>query len=371
MIDAHGPNLALTPDVTKQQCADDHGQELPKKLPDAHPPEYRRDIISGRWVIIASERGSRPGALQPRPQLRTDPADCPFCTGREHLTPPEVLAVRPAGGAANGPGWTVRAIPNRYPAVRALPSEISDNTLVTDEICPGWGHHEVVVECPEHLVSATARPPEHWGDLFHVYRERARELLSTPPTRCIQIFKNGGLTAGATQEHAHSQILALLQIPPLLAEEVAGALAFWQTQRCCVFCQQGDRECDSARFVTDTPHFAAWCPFASRFPFEMCIAPRFHQHDFRWLNDDLLVEFGGLIRRLCLVLETLLPPAAYNYFLHTAPVEDVLAESFHWHWEITPRLLQLAGLEVGGGLMINPVPPEWAAKILRDTLTSL
>lgn len=336
-------------------------------LPDSADPEYRRDPVTGHWVLFATERAYRP--QQSRSSNELDATDCPFCVGHEKETPLEVLAERESG-PPNGPGWSVRVVPNRYPAVRApidpreSPPKLQGDLFTRQA---GAGRHEIVVECPEHHWSFTRKSDEHVGKVFEVYQRRILILREDPAVRYVMVFKNVGQRAGASQEHSHSQILATAEIPPIVREELSAAREYWTQTGRAFFTDLLEQELRRGERVADeSEHFVAFCPFASRFPCEAWILPRTPIPRFEDHPVEQMRELGGFVKNLLIRLERLLPAPAYNYFIHSAPFDGNSHAYYHWHLEITPRVVGLAGFELGGGMYINPIPPEWAARQYRE-----
>lgn len=324
--------------------------------------------MSGLWTILAPARANRP---MPVGAGEDERAHCPFCENYEELTPPEVEAIRD-GGAVDGPGWSVRVIPNKYPAVMPALALGPGAPSPESGSIPAIGRHEVVVEAPEHVSTITGKSAEHWGAVFQTYRTRLRALREDPSVRFALVFKNAGWRAGASQEHAHSQILGIPMIPPMIVEELASCQQHYQETGRYLFSDllshaQIDGEC----IAGETEHFLALCPYASRFPCEVWILPKRPVPSFADHPLEQFVELGGFARSLLIALERLLPEPAYNYFLHTAPFDGLEHQYYHWHLEVTPRVVGLAGFELGSGMNINPIPPEWAARQLRRALKSM
>lgn len=317
-------------------------------------PSVRVDPIVGRRVIVAPERGRRPLLVAGEP-LRDDPNACPFCEGREDRTPPESLAVRPSGSPPNGPGWLVRSVPNRFPAVR---TDAAGPTL-PDQF-PATGPHEVIVECPNHAVSLTELSVGQVGHVFRLWRERLRQLRDAGGVVYAQLFKNHGAAAGASVPHAHSQLIGLPAVPALVAEELAAC-----GNGECPFCRllDGERRVGE-RWVTATDRIAAFTAYAGRFPYETWLLPRRHAARYEDADDRTVEELAGLLHTLLRRLEMREVGAAYNLVLHTSPF--TVGESlYHWHLELLPRLTGVAGFEWATGWFINPLPPEEAATRLR------
>ncbi len=329
-------------------------------------PELRKDPVVERWVIIATERARRPMDFVPEIGRARGPEGCPFCPGREEKTPPEVFR---SGGAGGGP-WSVRVIPNRFPALHAEGEVQAAGEGIYDRM-EGVGAHEVVVESPDHFASLGSLPATHVGEVLLAYRERLLSLKKDPRFEYVLIFKNHGLAAGASLEHPHSQLIATPILPELVAEELEGAERYFRMKERCVWCDVVRQEQrDRTRLVLEENGFVAVAPFAPRFPYETWLLPTTHQPSFEGLA---LGEVGALARLLREVLGRLArlfadPP--YNFALHTAPLRESDPEHFHWHLELMPKLTRMAGFELGTGFFINPTPPEDAARFLRDAGTA-
>ena len=327
-------------------------------------PEFRRDPVTGRWVIMAPDRAARPVDFQPL-QRRKAPGECPFCSGRESETPREIYSVRAEDSAPDSPGWQVRVVPNKYPAL-VLESQSDAAHCDLFQAQAGVGAHEVIIESPEHLASTSQLSEEAVQDVLKTCALRLAALRCDDRLRYGLIFKNAGAQAGATLEHIHSQLIALPMLPPAVCEELQGAENYRQLHGSCVFCDLIARELGSdVRVLFDDDQFVAICPYASRFPYETWILPKAHSSQFEDLADG---DFGPLARILRSVIQSMedrLDECAYNYLIHTAPFDIGQNEYYHWHVEVFPRVAMTAGFEWGTGCYINPVAPEQAAKRLR------
>jgi len=330
-------------------------------------PELRKDPVVGRWVIISTERSRRPTNFSPVGAQRSS-GFCPFCPGAEDKTPPEVYALRANGGGANGPGWTVRVVPNKFPALQIEGTLDRRGEGLYDRM-NGVGAHEVVIESPRHDQDLSDLPVEHVEQVLLAYRERVLDLHRDKRIRYVLIFKNHGDQAGATLEHTHTQLIATPIIPKNIQEELEGARRYWELKERCVFCdivQQETAEGEGRRVVSMSERFVAMMPFASRFPFETWILPRRHDASYQTLAEpDEFRELAAMLKDTLSRLNRALDRPPFNFVLHTAPVSDQDLEYFHWHIEIMPTLTRVAGFEIGSGFYINPTPPEDAAQYLR------
>lgn len=329
-------------------------------------PELREDPITGRWVIIATERSKRPSDFPVREEVRKS-GNCPFCQGNEALTPPEIMSYRREGTAADEPGWWIRVVPNKFPALergelKEKPQQDGPYTRLK-----GIGAHEVIIESAEHDVSLENQSTRQIEDIFRAWRDRLYFLRNLDDVKYVQIFKNEGAVAGASLQHPHSQIIAVPVIPDVVREELRGAEAYYNSEGECLYCRINVLEQEKrVRLVAENDSFVAFCPFASRFPFETWISPRKHQADFSAMDDHLLGKMGLIIRDTLKTLTSSLKNPPYNMVLHTAPTGYEDSAYYHWHLEILPRLTTVAGFEWGTGIYINPTPPEEAARYLRE-----
>ena len=331
-------------------------------------PELRKDPVVGRWVIISTERSRRPTSFEPAPAVKA-PSFCPFCPGNEDKTPPEVWARRLNGGAPNSSGWTVRVVPNKFPALQIEGTLDRRGEGLYDKM-NGVGAHEVVIETPTHDQDLADLTVDQFRQVLIAYRERVTDLHRDRRFRYVLVFKNHGAQAGATLEHTHTQLIATPIIPRTLQEEIEGARSYFELKERCVFCdivQQETAENTGRRVVTMNDRFLAIEPFAPRFPFETWILPKQHDSAFQSVTDDeALADLATLFKDVLSRLNRALDRPPYNFAIHTAPVSDTDLEYYHWHIEIMPKLTRVAGFEIGSGFYINPTPPEDAAQYLRE-----
>jgi UDPglucose--hexose-1-phosphate uridylyltransferase len=329
-------------------------------------PELRKDPILGRWVIIAHERAKRPHDFKSEAPARGQSEICPFCEGQESNTPPEIVAYRDFGSRPDGPGWRIRVVPNRFPALK-IEGNLNKRGDGIYDVMEGIGAHEVIIETPLHRTSMAQLSPDNIREVLWVYRDRLVDLKRDSRLVHGMLFKNVGMAGGASLEHTHSQLIVTPIVPITVWEEMTGSLEFYNYRGRCIYCDMVQQELTvEKRLVHDSTHFTAFCPFASRFPFETWILPKAHSSHFENIPKPSLDDLAQVLRQILNKLELALDSPAYNYMIHTAPFDHGELPHYHWHIEVIPRLTRVAGFEWGSGFYINPVPPESAAAFLRE-----
>lgn len=334
-------------------------------------PELRSDRLTDTWVILAEERQARPLEFR----LRTEPAEpgrrpavCPFCPGNEALTPPESFALRDAG-EADGPGWRVRVVPNKFPALGPSGNPVPLGHVLRH--MQGVGAHEVVVDVPEHAQLRKERSPRAWAELALALQQRLRALALDPRVAYVLAFKNEGPASGASLSHPHSQLLALPLLPERVAREVQALEEHHRrSQRCLLEDMLAEELDEKARVVEADEEYVCVAPYAARFPYEMLLAPRAHAGRFEDAPRPLVEAFGRALGRALTRLEGVLQGSgleSYHFALHTAPARS-RAERYHWHCEVMPSLAFHSGFEKGTGMFVNHWGPERCAERLRAAL---
>ena len=326
--------------------------------------QLRKDPVVDRWVIVASERARRLRMVR-EPEAR-EAGPCPFCPGNEDKTPPEIAAFRPPDSAPNSSGWWTRVVPNKYPALQ-IEGELDKAGEGIYDVMNGIGAHEVIIESPQHDDQVKALDEKQFGEILWMYKERSLDLKQDDRFRYILIFKNRGRVAGASLSHPHSQLIATPVVPKRVVEELRGARSYFRLKERCVFCDIVREEINyGGRTVVASDGFVAFVPFAPRFPFEVWLTPRKHRSAFEQITRDEVDDLAHVLRETLLRLSRALAEPPYNYMLHTSPCRESDNEYYHWHIEITPRLLEVTGFEWGTGFYVNPTAPEDAASYLRE-----
>jgi UDPglucose--hexose-1-phosphate uridylyltransferase len=338
-------------------------------------PEFRRDPLHNTWVVFAPERQRRPqdfvaAVLQPS-------ALDPFAEGNERLTPPEVYAIRKEKSKPNEPGWRVRVVPNRYPAMRVEGQLEATPEALYDKLT-GIGAHEVIIETPHSDIALEDLSVNGITEIFASYRERIIDLDKDIRFQHIYIFKNVGPSAGASIAHAHSQLVALPLVPSFVESKLIRAHDHYVLKQRSLFKDILHTErSDGSRLVAENDGYILFCPFASRFPFELAIFPKRHHSEFISCTTTELHDLAEVLQFALQRLNAVLEKPGYNLLLHMAPLRRANTERFAstrydycWHLEIIPRFNALAGFEIGLGSYINTVYPEEAARFLRGEARS-
>lgn len=334
-------------------------------------PELRKDPVVKRWIIIATERARRPQDFKLAEEIK-QAAVCPFCPGSEHMTPPEITSFRHHSTASNKEGWWVRVVPNRFPAL-AIEGNLDKTGVGIYDMMNGIGAHEVIIETPDHNATLDLLSEKEIQEIVWVYRDRSLDLAKDSRLKYILIFKNFGRTAGASLDHPHSQLIATPIVPRTVEDEVIGSLEYFERKERCIFCDIVREELSSSeeRVVYENEHFLLFVPFAPRFPFEVWIFPKAHNHSFANIREPETLSLANALREIMIRYAQVLHHPPYNYIIHTSPcnvTKNLFNEFYHWHIEIYPRLTIPAGFEWGSGFYINPTSPEVAAKYLRRAI---
>lgn len=326
--------------------------------------ELRKDPILGRWVVISIERGKRPDDFKIRVPAKKG-GFCAFCNGNEYTTPSEIFAIRKDGSAQNAPGWTLRVVPNKFPALH-IEREPARDSHGMYEIIDGFGAHEIIIESPDHNHTLSTMPVEYVKNTLTAYAQRLMDLKKDNRFAYVLIYKNEGDEAGATLEHTHSQLLALPVIPKLVQEEISNARNYHDDKKRCIFCDIIRHEtADRKRIISENDHFLAIAPFASRSPFETWILPKNHEPQFH--ADGKYTLLAQVLQDTLKKIDQTLTLPPYNMVLHVSPFDGRSDSFYHWHIEIRPKLTKTVGFEWGSDFYINPTTPEDAAAFLRET----
>jgi UDPglucose--hexose-1-phosphate uridylyltransferase len=283
------------------------------------------------------------------------------------MTPTELLAQREPGSRPNGPGWSLRVVANKFPALRV---EIALNRRghgPFDEVA-GVGAHEVIIESAQHGRTLADLAAAEVVQVLQAWQARTADLSRDERLRYIQLFKNAGQAAGATLSHSHSQLIALPLVPRQVQDELDSCARHFADKQRCLYCDVIAHELrERERVVAETDAFVLLSPWAARSPFELLLAPKEHRSQFETAPERELHGLAEMLRLCLRKLDRALDKPAYNLWLHTLPLRERPSPSYHWNLKIKPTLSLQAGFEWGTGCSINPTPPEEAAAFLRQT----
>jgi len=308
--------------------------------------ELRNDLVTGRPVLLAPGRSARPHTVAPAPIDPNAIANCPFCPGHEHETPPEVL--RRGTGAPDTPGWRIRVVPNLYPIVGG------------EHAGPGGaGAHEVIIFHPDHAIGFGALADHEVVELFRVLRDRA--AVHAADFAHVQVLVNQGRAAGASIAHPHAQLLAIDFVPPGAIETVHR----FEAARTNVVLTDAEAAGPQGGCIHAIDDGAAlvWCPWAGASPYETRITTPDAGPMFETAPDEALDAVAVATRRTIGAIEAVLGEVPYNVIVHNGPARG--DHPFHWFVTVVPRISTIAGFELGTGVFVNTLAPADAAEQLR------
>ncbi len=332
--------------------------------------EFRQNLVTGEWVIIAAERANRPEDFNrhaPKQPLPRHNPKCPFCTGNEHLTPPEIIADRPHGSAPDGDGWQVRCIPNKFPALDPdAEADWFEESRFFHGV-QGFGMHEVIIDHPRHDLTIATMSRSDVERIFHIYRDRYRTLERDERILLINIFRNYGVRAGASLEHPHSQLIATPVLPTRIQHRFNVAREHYDIHGSCVMCDVIENTIENGkRVIIETEHFLAVAPFGSQTPFETWVMPRRHNHSFGNATDEEINDLASVMRDVLYRLYHGVGDPDYNYLIQASPGRTRYVEQYHWFVQILPRVVPSVGFELTSGIYICTARPEDTALFLKD-----
>ena len=339
--------------------------------------ELRKDYLLNRWVVIATERSRRPTDFAKQKSEQAESSVCPLCVGNEHMTPPAVMLYLKQNGTiekdrdhdgVRSKNWLVRVIPNLFPAF-APPQNPADQEQIMKSENYGFaiGHHEVLVESPNHAEDPADAELAQLTLLINAYIDRLRELSAKPYVQYVSIFRNYGREAGASLSHAHSQMIATPMVPIIPAEEMAASKKFYEQNQKCVFCDIIEKETKGPRLVLENEHFVVFAPYPSVHPLEFWIMPKKHAMNPLSLRKAEIEAFAETLKTSLKALKDLVNDPPYNYGFHIS-INPEAENYYHWHLEVYPRLSVWAGFEKNTGMYINTVKPETSAAELRKII---
>ena len=340
--------------------------------------ELRKDYLLDRWVVIATERARRPTDFAKKSQEQAKQAVCPMCPGNEHMTPPAVLLYLKHGKAVKKTkdkdgkrrkDWLIRCVPNLFPAFSPPKQELTEHFKRSSNLAPALGHHEVIIESPNHDEHPANAKISQLNLVINAYKDRLRTLSAKPYVRYVSIFRNHGLEAGASLSHAHSQVIATPFIPKTPEEELKASRSFWKQNRKCVFCEIIKKEQHEPRLIMQNTSFIVFAPYASVNPMEFWILPKKHQATLLQMTPKETRTFAETLKTSLNALKQLVNDPPYNYGFHLSTDKNA-RQHYHWHLEVYPKLAIWAGFEKSTGVYINTITPETTAESLKKAIST-
>ena len=329
-------------------------------------PQLRQNIATREWVIVATERAKRPEDFtqtdkeKNKQELPEYSTQCPFCPGNEKTSPIENFSIR------NDKNWKVRVIPNKFPALVAEGKREFKNEGIVRHM-DGFGIHEVIIETPLHNATIALMENTQVENIIKTYRNRYMFAVNDERIELVTIFKNHGPSAGASQEHSHSQMIASPVVPAHIRSRIEDAMRYYDDNMECVFCKMIKDEINAGeRIVAQTENFAAFIPYAAFSPFHIWLLPKKHNPCFQHISDEEIKEFSGILKEVLSKIYHSLNNPDFNYVVRSLPGKARHNDFFHWYLSIVPRVTKTAGFEIGSGMYINVALPEQSAKFLRE-----
>lgn len=324
--------------------------------------EFRQDLVSGEWVLFSSGRAK--GHIAKEKEAFYKPKDgCPFedpvASGQEIIW-----------GYPDNQKWDMMIIKNKYPSVSSG-KDGEERIGGVFKTHSAVGDQDVVV-FHDHDMTPYDFSKEQFADAIRVYKKRYKEIYKKDGcAEYILIFHNYGPGAGASQYHPHSQIISFPILPPDVYRSIYGSFDYYKKHGKKIYDVILEWEIKEAkRVVYENEHFIVFCPFVSKYPYEVRIFPKESHAHFEVMPDERDIFLGEALREVISRLGRVLDRPFFNYFIHTAPVKDDMGEHFHdfysWHLEIVPRLSIEGGVELGTDIHVNVIDPDEAAEELRQ-----
>jgi UDPglucose--hexose-1-phosphate uridylyltransferase len=329
-------------------------------------PEFRQNIATKEWVIIAPERAKRPEDFKKKKVAKEFPEydkNCPFCIGNEDKTPPSVYSIKKNGK------WNLRVVPNKFAALKSdlSPKRKKEGKSKRYLTIDGFGLAEVVIETSVHNKTIATMNYSEVRNVIKAYKQRYIEISKNEDIRLITIFRNHGAMAGTSLEHPHSQIIATPVVPPHVRDQIFQARIACDTFGTCIYCDMIKQELsEKKRIIIETDHFVAFSPYAARSPFETRIIPKRHDCSFDAITEKEIDDFSKVLRNILRKIYLTLDNPDYNYIIRSSPTDERNTKHYHWYAVIIPKLTTPAGFEIGTGIYINVIPPEESARFLRQ-----
>jgi UDPglucose--hexose-1-phosphate uridylyltransferase len=337
-------------------------------------PEFRRDPLSQKWFIYSPSRSKRPLNFRLVDEFEDkDPEKSPFKPGNEFTSSSELYALRPDGSAPNGPGWEVRVIPNRYPALQ-IEGSIDYQKGQLYEKMNGLGAHEVIIETPDPTKGFEELSVGQIVSVLDAYQKRQLDLMKDTRFECFSLFKNSGILAGASIKHEHSQLIAYPFVYECLKTKMNSAYRYFQDNGRNIFEEiLAEEKRQEKRFIAKDDFMNAFCPYAPMTAFEVMLLPSRMSPYFHEASRQELESLAEMLKKTVYAYREGLKVNSFNFIIHSAPIRSTyphewltsIPQIFSWHVTVLPRYGQFDGNAIGTGVTLNSVLPEDSAEFIR------
>lgn len=337
--------------------------------------EIRYDRLHDIHVIISPERLNRPDCNYATKEVKVLDKECPFCEGNEKLTPPEIFAIRDKNSYVNEKGWQTRVVPNLYKAVQ-IEAEYQHHFGLFEH-WEGFGAHEVIIDTPKHYTSMIEWSKDDAVAWMQTLRARVADLRKDYRIAYISLFKNEGVEAGSTQMHSHTQLIGLPILPKVQRDAFHQCYEHYKDHgEALVKTILTYEEEDTQRVIAKGGEFIAYCPYASAYPFEVIISSKVALGQIDTLSDESIEDLAPLLLSVLKKMKIQLGCFDFNLSIATPPLQEgsvksellsCVDEAHRFAIRIMPRIYKYGGFEQSSGMMINPVSPELAAKLIKGS----
>ena len=301
--------------------------------------EIRKDYLLDKYVIVTPGRATRPRDIKGK-TVKIANKKCPFC-------PKNIAIDNVVDTIPNQKNWQVLSLKNIFPAV-----SLENNKA--------YGKQEVIIDTPDHAKDLADLSIKQIEQLLEMYAKRTAEISKNKKIDYILCFKNQGAKAGASIQHAHSQVFASKIIPPDLITESQAVKKYYQKNKRCAYCDIIKKEAKGSRKIMSDKNIIAFTPYASAYHYEAWIFPKRHLDNIILLNKEEFASLAKIMKKILVKMQKL--NLSFNYFLHNV----ISNKEQHFYIKIQPRDSVWAGVELGSGLVINSIPPEQAARYYRS-----
>jgi UDPglucose--hexose-1-phosphate uridylyltransferase len=322
-------------------------------------PEFRQNLATKEWVVVAVDRAVKPEDLRQKDAPSALPEQdkgCPFCPGNESMT-------QPVEGAAAG---SARAVANKLPVLvpDAPKVEAAGNLF---RRLPGTGVHQIVIECARHDRRWSKFTAEEAEAAVSAYIDRFKALSGDLKVALTLLFKNQGRSTGTELSHPHAQVLGSSVVPAHIRHRMDEAQKHYDQNNECVFCRMIEEEkAQNVRIVCENEHFVAFVPFAALSPFHVWVMPRKHSPAFGETGPAEAKALAAILREVLGKVDAGLNHPDFTFVIQSTPQDRGTTEAFHWYVSLVVRTGRPGGFELGSGMFYNSVVPEEAARFLRS-----